>query len=29
VHEARGDRPDFSTFKCPTCTRSERFVLEN
>jgi hypothetical protein len=29
VHEARGDRPDFSTFRCRTCTRSERFVLEN
>jgi predicted RNA-binding Zn-ribbon protein involved in translation (DUF1610 family) len=29
LHEARDDRPDFSTFRCPACTRSERFVLEN
>jgi hypothetical protein len=29
LHEARRDRPDFSTFRCLTCTRSERFVLEN
>jgi hypothetical protein len=29
LHEARGDRPDFSTFRCQTCTRSERFVFEN
>jgi len=29
MHEARDDRPDFSTFRCPACTRSERFVVEN
>jgi hypothetical protein len=30
VHEARSDdRPDFSTFRCQACARSERFVLEN
>jgi hypothetical protein len=29
LHEARHDRPDFSTFKCLDCTRSERFVLDN
>jgi transposase-like protein len=29
MHEVRIDRPDFSTFRCPACMRSERFVLEN
>ena len=29
LHEARTDRPDFSTFRCQACTRSERFVFEN
>jgi hypothetical protein len=29
LHEARSDRPDFSTFRCQDCTRSERFVFEN
>jgi hypothetical protein len=29
LHEARSDRPDFSTFRCQGCTRSERFVFEN
>jgi len=28
MHEARNDRPDFSTFRCLACTRSERFVVE-
>jgi hypothetical protein len=27
--EARTDPPDFSTFRCQACTRSERFVFEN
>jgi hypothetical protein len=27
--EARNDRPDFSTFRCQCCKRSERFVFEN
>ena len=29
VHEARHDLPDFSTFRCQACARSERFVFEN
>ena len=29
MHEARIDRPDFSTFRCPACMRSERFVFED
>jgi transposase-like protein len=29
VLEAReGDNPDFSTFRCAACQRSERFVIE-
>jgi transposase-like protein len=29
THEARSDHPDFSTFRCQDCKRSERFVSEN
>jgi hypothetical protein len=29
MHEVRIDRPDFSTFRCPACMRSERFVFED
>ena len=29
LHEARRDQPDFSTFRCVACKRSERFVDEN
>jgi transposase-like protein len=28
VLEARADGPDFSTFRCPACQRTERFVVE-
>jgi transposase-like protein len=28
LHEARVGKPDFSTFRCMTCTRSETFVCE-
>ena len=28
VFEAREDSPDFSTFRCSACQRSERFVIE-
>jgi transposase-like protein len=28
VLEAIEDSPDFSTFRCPACRRSERFVVE-
>jgi transposase-like protein len=28
VLEAREDSPHFSTFRCPACQRSERFVIE-
>ena len=28
VLEAREDSADFSTFRCPACQRSERFVIE-
>jgi tRNA(Ile2) C34 agmatinyltransferase TiaS len=26
--EAQADGPDFSTFRCTACQRSERFVIE-
>lgn len=29
LHEARKGDPDFATYRCQTCTRSERFVVEN
>ena len=29
VLEAREDSPDFSTFRCAACQRSERFVIED
>lgn len=29
LHEARADSPDFSSFRCQGCSRSERFVFEN
>jgi transposase-like protein len=28
LHEARDKGPDFSTFRCEECSRSERFVCE-
>jgi hypothetical protein len=28
VLEAREDSPDFSTFRCVACQRSERFVID-
>jgi transposase-like protein len=28
LHEARENRPDFSTFRCDDCARSEKFVCE-
>jgi transposase-like protein len=27
--EVRRDRPDFSTFQCPACRRSERFAIDD
>jgi tRNA(Ile2) C34 agmatinyltransferase TiaS len=27
-HEARETKPDFITFRCPKCGRSERFLCE-
>jgi hypothetical protein len=29
LHEARENLPDFSTFGCVACARSERFVCEH
>lgn len=29
LHEARKGDPDFATYRCQACTRSERFVVEN
>jgi hypothetical protein len=29
LHEVRENRPDFSTFGCVACARSERFVCEH
>jgi hypothetical protein len=28
LHEIRSNRPDFLTYRCPKCKRSERFVCE-
>ena len=28
LHEARVNRPDFSTYQCSECQRTERFVCE-
>jgi transposase-like protein len=28
LHEVRDKRPDFSTFRCDACARSERYVCE-
>jgi predicted RNA-binding Zn-ribbon protein involved in translation (DUF1610 family) len=27
--EARKDGPDFSTYRCPDCQRSERFAIDD
>jgi transposase-like protein len=29
VYEARDNCPDFSTFRCEACMRTEKFVFEN
>jgi hypothetical protein len=29
VYEARDNSPDFSTFRCEACMRTEKFVFEN
>ena len=28
AHEARDAKPDFITFRCPSCGRSEKFVCQ-
>jgi predicted RNA-binding Zn-ribbon protein involved in translation (DUF1610 family) len=28
THEVRDTKPDFITFHCPNCGRSEKFLLE-